>query len=66
MSLPQPKLYLLRIVDGDGVELTPEAVHYSISEGMVFWTNTDRTVEAVNLDRVAYLHITLPALEVVE
>lgn len=64
MNPPTPKLHRLCIHDGDGVELIADAVDYWIAEHMIYWTNADRTVEAVHLDRVAYLHITPPALEV--
>jgi hypothetical protein len=64
MNPPTPKLHRLGIHDGEGGELNAAAVDYWIAEHMLGWTNADRTVEAVHLDRVAYLHITPPALEV--
>lgn len=62
MSLPAPKTYHLSLHDGD-TEIAVDVVHYSISEGMVFWTNVDRTVEAVNLSNVSYIRIVPPPLE---
>lgn len=62
-TLPAPRLCHISIRDGDGAEITADAVSYSVTEGMIFWTNTDRSTEAVNLDRVAYIHITPPPVE---
>lgn len=66
MSLRPPALYTIQIYWVDEMLGAPDVVQthqYSVANGVLFWTQADRSVRAVNLSQIAELLITPPAFE---